>query len=101
MKAIPSFGSLCTTHLHWLNSVNVVLLPKNEEAEEIDDYRPISLIHVVATIIVKVLVSRIASYMHTLVLQAKVHLSRQEAFTTTSCMSEILHASCINQRDPR
>lgn len=50
MRVIHLFDSVHTTNLHWLNSVNVVLLPKKEGAEGISDYRPISLIHAIAKI---------------------------------------------------
>ena len=45
MRVIHSFGTLRTSNLHWLNSANIVLLPKKDGAEGVADYRPISLIH--------------------------------------------------------
>lgn len=55
MRVISNFDALHTDNLEWLNSANVVFLTKKEGAEGIADYRPISLIHVVAKIIAKVL----------------------------------------------
>ena len=60
IRVIHQFDSLHTSSLHWLNSANIVLLPKKEGAEGIADYRPISLIHAVAKIIAKILSIRLA-----------------------------------------
>src|ERR1041384_2198359 len=71
MRVIHLFDSLHTANLHWLNSANVVLLPKKEGAEGIADYRPISLIHGIAKIIAKVLSMRLAPHMNDLVSNAQ------------------------------
>lgn len=71
MRVIHHFDSLHTSNLHWLNSTNVVLLPKKEGAEGIFDYRPISLIHAIPKIIVKVLSIRLAPHMNNLVSNAQ------------------------------
>ena len=71
MRVIQCFDSLHTSNLHWLNSANVVLLPKKEGAEGISDYRPISLIHAIARIIAKVLSLRLAPHMDCLVSNAQ------------------------------
>jgi hypothetical protein len=49
----------------------VVLLPKKEGAEEISDYRPISLIHAVSKIIAKILALRLSPHMDVLVSHAQ------------------------------
>ena len=54
----------------WLNSANVVLLPKKDGAEGIADYRPISLIHAIAKILAKVISMRLAPHMNALVSNA-------------------------------
>ena len=66
-----SFANLRTTGLHWLNTANVVLLPKKEGAEDISDYRPISLIHAIEKIIAKILAIRLAPHMHKLISNAQ------------------------------
>uniref|UniRef100_A0A452ZJR7 Reverse transcriptase domain-containing protein n=1 Tax=Aegilops tauschii subsp. strangulata TaxID=200361 RepID=A0A452ZJR7_AEGTS len=71
MRVIHRFDSLHTTNLHWLNSTNVVLLPKKDGAERIADYRPISLIHAVAKITTKVLSIRLAPHMSSLISNAQ------------------------------
>lgn len=67
MKVIHCFGSLQNANLQWLNSANVVLLPKKDGAESIADYRPISLIHAIAKIIAKMLALRLTPHMDKLV----------------------------------
>jgi hypothetical protein len=71
MAMINHFSSLRTNHLHWLNSANIALIPKKEGAEEITDFRPISLIHAIAKLISKMLATRLAPYMNMLVSNAQ------------------------------
>jgi mannosylglycoprotein endo-beta-mannosidase len=71
MNAIGGFGELHAHGLHWLNSANIVLLPKKEGAEDISDFRPISLIHAIAKIIAKLLALRLAPFMNGLVSNAQ------------------------------
>uniref|UniRef100_A0A453D7X5 Reverse transcriptase domain-containing protein n=1 Tax=Aegilops tauschii subsp. strangulata TaxID=200361 RepID=A0A453D7X5_AEGTS len=71
MRVVQRFDSLHIDELHWLNSANVVLLPKKDGAEGISDYRPISLIHSIAKIIAKVLSLRLAPLMDGLVSNAQ------------------------------
>jgi hypothetical protein len=72
MGAIHHFNILNVRHLQWVNSANIVLLPKKEGAEEITDYRPISLIHAIAKIIAKMIALRLAPLMNDLVSNAQV-----------------------------
>ena len=58
MRVIHQFRNLQASNLHWLNSANIVLLPKKDGAEEIGDFRPISLPHSVAKIFAKMLANR-------------------------------------------
>lgn len=51
-------------------------LPKKEEVEGISDYRPISLIHVIPKIIVKVISIHLGPHMNTLVSNIQEPLSR-------------------------
>jgi hypothetical protein len=44
MAAMNCFSDLRARNLHWLNTANIVLLPKKDGAEEITDFRPISVI---------------------------------------------------------
>ena len=71
MRVIHQFSSLQTTNLHWLNSANIVLIPKKDGAESISDFRPISLIHAIAKIIAKMMATRMTPHMHDLVSNAQ------------------------------
>jgi mannosylglycoprotein endo-beta-mannosidase len=71
MNVIHLFGDLHAENFHWLNSANIVLLPKKEGAEQITDFRPISLIHAIAKIISKMLALRLAPLMDELVSNAQ------------------------------
>jgi hypothetical protein len=71
MRVILSFGDLHAHNFHWLNSANVVLIPKKEGAEEVSYFRPISLIHFIAKIIAKLLALRLAPFMNELVSNAQ------------------------------
>jgi hypothetical protein len=59
MRVVHLFSNLHAENFHWLNSTNIALLPKKESAEAISDFRPISLIHAVAKIIVKMMSIRL------------------------------------------
>ena len=82
MQAIHSFNNLHSANLHWLNAANIVLLPKKDGAEEIADYRPISLIHAIPKIIAKVLALRLGPHMHVLISSA------QSAFIKRRCIHD-------------
>jgi hypothetical protein len=49
------------------NKANIILIPKKDGAEDIRDFRPISLIHSVAKLITKILALRLAPLMDKLI----------------------------------
>ena len=55
MLVVNNLSDLHVNNLHWLNSANIVLIPKKDGAEDVSDFRPISLIHAVAKIIAKMM----------------------------------------------
>ena len=63
MATMNSIHAARCVNLDLLNSANVILIPKKEGAENIMDYRPISLIHSVAKLLTKVLALRLAPAM--------------------------------------
>ena len=70
MLAVNRFSNLQTAHLLWLNLADVSLIPKKDGAEDISDFRPISLIHAIAKIIAKMMSNRLAPHMNELVSHA-------------------------------
>jgi hypothetical protein len=81
-QAIFSFYLHRTAKLNLVNEANIVLLPKNQVAATISDYRPISLINSVAKIITKILANRLAPKMNELVSGA------QNAFIKKRCIHD-------------
>jgi mannosylglycoprotein endo-beta-mannosidase len=71
MKVVHLFEALHSENFHWLNSANIVLVPKKDGAEEVTDFRPISLIHAIAKIVAKMIANRLAPLMNELVSNAQ------------------------------
>lgn len=63
IAAINSFHNSRCADLNLLNKANIILIPKKDGAEDIKDFRPISLIHAIAKIITKILALRLAPFM--------------------------------------
>jgi hypothetical protein len=60
IAAILQITQLRGATLNQLNMANIVLLPQKEQAEQVGDFRPISLVHNVAKIFYKILANRLA-----------------------------------------
>ena len=67
MRVIDAFSELSINNFQIINSANIALLPKKDGAEDITDFRPISLIHIIPKIIAKAMASRLAPKMNDLV----------------------------------
>jgi hypothetical protein len=65
--AVNSLYSLNSQGFEFLNSANIILLPKKMDALRVADFRPISLIHSVAKIFAKLLANRLAPLLDSLV----------------------------------
>ena len=50
-----------------LNTAFVTLIPKKEGAEEVKDFRPISLVHSIAKLVTKLMANRLSQRLHDLV----------------------------------
>jgi hypothetical protein len=59
-EAFNSLSRLDSRGFGAVNQAFVTLLPKKDGAEEVRDFRPISLIHGVAKLVAKVLANRVA-----------------------------------------
>jgi mannosylglycoprotein endo-beta-mannosidase len=67
LAEINSHYNMCCNDLNLCNKASIILLPKKEGAENIGDFRPISLIHAVAKIITKILALRLAPFIGNLI----------------------------------
>ncbi|KAM0835188.1 hypothetical protein ACQ4PT_063102 [Festuca glaucescens] len=67
LAAMNQMHSLKGDQWRLLNSANIVLLPKKDEAVDAKDYRPISLMHSAAKILCKLLANRLAPELQHLV----------------------------------
>jgi hypothetical protein len=63
IQAIRQLSQLRDNMFNLLNSANIVLLPKKEQALAVGDYRPISLVHSIAMIFSKILANRLAPHL--------------------------------------
>jgi hypothetical protein len=67
IEAANAFHNLRTGSLPLINTANIVLLPKKDGAESMEDFRPISLIHPFTKIITKTLALRLAPHIGTII----------------------------------
>ena len=97
MAAINHFSNLHATNLHWLNSSNIALIPKKDGAEDISNFRPISLIHVVAKLLAKMMATRLSVHMNDLVSPAQSAFinkrSIHDNFTYVRNLARRLHSN--------
>lgn len=75
-------------NFHWINSANVIPLPKREWDGVIMDYWPVSLIHVVAKIVAKVIAMRLTPFMNILISRD------QSAFIGSRCVRDNFRYVC-------
>lgn len=83
IQALTFFYNNQTSKLGLVNTVHIVLLPKNQEASSLSAFRPISLINSVAKIITKILANRLAPHLNDIVSTA------QNAFIQRRCIHDI------------
>jgi hypothetical protein len=86
LRALNKFYDLNDPSFNSLNTAFYVLIPKNEAPTQISHYRPISLIHVFAKLLSKILASRLQPRMDELVPPAKAPSSVDEASKIISYM---------------
>jgi len=69
-------------NLWMLNSVFLTLIPKKKAADQVKDFRPISLIHSFAKLVTKILANRLARKLHDLV------ANNQNVFIKGRCIQD-------------
>ncbi|WVZ62277.1 hypothetical protein U9M48_012041 [Paspalum notatum var. saurae] len=82
LKAFHQLHGMNGTDFKFLNSANIVLIPKKSDAKSVGDYRPISLIHSRAKIFSKLLANRFAPFLNTLISMS------QTAFIRKRCIQD-------------
>jgi hypothetical protein len=82
IAAVLQISQLRGDTFHPLNMANIVLLPKKEMAERVEDYRPIRLVHSVAKIFSKILTNRLGPCVSDLV------SSSQSTFVKKRCIHD-------------
>ena len=71
LAAVNFFFNQHEQHFQHLNSAHLILIPKRSDAQQIGEYRPISLTHSVAKIVSKLLAIRLAPFLNQLVSRAQ------------------------------
>ncbi|WVZ62595.1 hypothetical protein U9M48_012329 [Paspalum notatum var. saurae] len=74
MAALAAIHSGHVSKFRLLNTAFITLLPKKKDALQVKDYQPISLIHIVAKLVTKVMANRLAPLLPSMV------ASNQNAF---------------------
>jgi hypothetical protein len=67
MAAFSAVGCRRFINFHVLNTAYITLIPKFEGADQVKDFRPISLVHSFAKLLTKLLANRLAGRLHTMV----------------------------------
>lgn len=83
-------------HFARLNTAHLVLLPKKADAKWINDFRPISLTHLVGKIVSKLLASILAPQLNLLISRAQsafIKRSIQDNFLYTQNLIRAMHKS--------
>jgi hypothetical protein len=82
IAAVQQLSQLRGSTFKLLNTANIILLPKTEQAHRIGDYRPISLVHSVTKIFLKILANILAPRLPEMV------SSSQSAFVKKRCIHD-------------
>jgi hypothetical protein len=67
LQALQYFFHQHGQHLQHLSTAHIVLLPKKQDSKKVQDFQPISLIHLIAKLISKCLATRLAPELNNLV----------------------------------
>ena len=101
MAALHMIWGRNCRNLWLLNSAYITLLPKKSEADQVKDFRPISLVHSFAKLVTKILANRLASCLDEMVLPNQSAFIKkrfiQDNFTLVQQTVKYLHI----QKQPR
>jgi hypothetical protein len=67
LKAVGAVWHRNFTNMSRLNSAYITMIPKVEGADQVKDFRPISLVHSFAKLVTKVLANRLAKKLNEIV----------------------------------
>jgi hypothetical protein len=107
MNAFHALWSLDSRSFYLVNQAYMVLIRKNSAPKQVKDYHPISLVHSFSTLVMKVLSTRLAPFMHQLVQHNLSTFIKgrviHDNFRTVQYTAKLLHArkwpSCLLKVD--
>jgi hypothetical protein len=86
MKVVSAVWGRKFNNFGKLNSAYITLIPKKEDAAQVKDFWPISLVYSVAKLITKILGNRLAVRLHEMVSPNKsAFIKGRDLFRMTSC----------------
>jgi len=101
MAALHTIWARNYRNLWLLNSAYITLIPKKSDAEQVKDFRPISLVHRFAKLVTKILANRLASHLNEMVSPNQSAFIKkrfiQDNFMLVQQTVKFLH----NQKQPR
>lgn len=101
MRAIGALHGGDARRLQNLNSAYMVLIPKLQDAKQVGDFRPISLVHSFAKLVTKIMASRLSKKLNMLVAQNQSAYIKgrciHDNFLLVQQMAKLLH----KKRQPR
>jgi hypothetical protein len=86
--------SMDAKNFHSVNNAHITLIPKLAEAAQVKDYLPISLIHIMGKLILKVLSNRLACKLDKLIHISqcvRVRSVHQDNFRLVHALAKLLH----------
>lgn len=99
LAAVNYFYNQHDQHLSHLNTAHLVLIPKKLDATTVSDYRPISLTHSIVKLISKVMATRLAGCIDSLVSRAQSAFIKKRSihdnFVYTQILIKELHRARI------
>jgi hypothetical protein len=86
MAVFSAIWSRKFAHFNKLNTALITLIPKKEGADEVKDFRPISLVHSMAKLVTKILANRLAPKLQDMVSPRQSAFIQVDSFKITLCL---------------